>query len=63
MYLAADSLTYMSTTLRSTLPRLGWPLCKQSAMILVEVSQQASLIMSGSYLLNMFEMLCNVNPM
>ena len=39
MYPAADSLTYMSTTLRSIHPRSGWPLHKRSAMILVEVSQ------------------------
>ena len=47
MYPAADSLTYMATTLHST------PLRKRSAMILVEVSQQAVLIMSGTSLFNM----------
>ena len=63
MYPAADSLTYMPTTLRSTPPPSGWPLRKRSAMILVEVSQQAFLIMPGSYLFNMFVLFCNVNLM
>ena len=39
----------------------GWPLRKRSDMILVEVSQQAFLIMSGSHLFNMFVLSCNVN--
>ena len=63
MYPAADSLTYMPTTLGSTPPPSGWPLRKRSAMILVEVSQQAFFIMSGSYLFNMFVLFCNVNLM
>ena len=54
MYPAADPLTYMPTTLRSTPPRSGWPLRKRSIMIFVEVSQQAFSIMSGSHLFNMF---------
>ena len=53
MYPAADSFTYMPTTLRSAPLPSGWPLRKRSAMILVEVSQQAFFIMSGSYLFNM----------
>ena len=52
----------MPTTLRSTPPPSGWPLRKRSAMILVGVSQQAFFIMSGSHLLNMFVLFCNVKP-
>ena len=61
--LGLNVLTYMPTTLRSTPPPSGWPLRKRSAMIIVEVSQQAFLTMSGSYLFNMFVLFCNVNLM
>ena len=64
LYLRQRWVNVSSTTLRSTPPRSGWHLRKRSAMILIEVSQQAFFsIMSGSYLFNMFVLFCNVNLM
>ena len=65
IYPAADSLNYshMSTTLRRTPPRLGWPLRKRSIITLVGVSQHAFfafLIMTGPYLFNMLVLFCDV---
>ena len=62
MYPAADSLTYMPTTLRSTPPPSGWPLRKRSSMILVEVSQQVFLIMPGSYFVQNVRIVLQCKP-